>query len=546
MTDARAELETGRACYRRRAWSDAYRALSAADRAAPLAGEDLWLLALSAYLIGRDDEFLAVLERAHHTYIDAGETVAAVRCAFWVGFRLAARAEIGRATGWFARSARLLESAAQDCVERGFMLLPAAYQQLLADDFDAAHATAVAAAGIAERFHDADLLALALQLQGRALLGQTRIDAGLALLDEAMVAVASGELSPHVTGLIYCNVIGACRNVYALRRVQEWTAALTDWCEQQPDLLAYTGECLVYRAEILQLHGAWPAAIDEARKACERFARRVDPQPAGAAFYQQAEVHRLLGEFAAAEEAYRSASQSGRDAQPGLALLRLAQGSDDAAAAAIRRVVDETGDPLQRARLLPAHIEIMLTVGDLDEARRACRALEETARVVGGSVLGIMVAQAEGAIALAQGDARTAIVPLRQAWQGWQALDAPYEAARVRVLLGLACRALGDDETAALELDAARTTFENLGAAPDLRRVDALTRGSRARHPHGLTARERQVLALVATGRTNRAIAAQLVISEKTVARHVSNIFSKLGLSSRSAATAYAYEHDLL
>jgi DNA-binding NarL/FixJ family response regulator len=262
----------------------------------------------------------------------------------------------------------------------------------------------------------------------------------------------------------------------------------------------------------------------------------------GSALYLQGEVHRLRGEFAAAEDAYRRASRVGLEPQPGLALLRLAQGNRDAAAVAIRRVVDETEEDRKRAGLLPAEVEIMLAVGDLEAARRASDELGAISANHASDLLRALAAHASGAVALADGAARAASAALRQALSTWQELEAPYETARTRVLVGLACDALGDEEAGALELDAARAVFEELGAVPDLTRLDALT----AEAPHGLSAREQQVLGLVAAGRTNREIAAEFVLSERTVERHVSNIFRKLGVSSRAAATAFAYEHRLL
>jgi DNA-binding CsgD family transcriptional regulator len=518
--------------------------LSAARATQTLGPEDLWRLALASYLTGRADDFVRAAQDAQHAWLEAGEQLAAVRCAFWLGLHLANNGEIARATGWFGRAARLLEAADDDCAERGYLLIPPAHQQLMSGNNEDAARAAARAVSIAQRFHDPDLLALALHLQGRALMRQARVEEGLALLDEAMVAVATDELSPQVTGLIYCSVIGACREVHAIRRAHEWTAALADWCARQPDMIAYTGECRVYRAEILQLRGEWRDAIDEARRAQDLMARGSEPRATGLAHYQEGEVHRLRGEYAAAEEAYRTASREGREPQPGLALLRLAQGEDGAAAAASRRTLAETKDPFRRARLLPAHIEIMLAIGAIDEARNACDELAGIAERCGG-LLGTLALQARGTIELVAGNAADALTPLRQAWREWQALDAPYEAARTRVLLARACRALGDDENADLEIDAARAAFERLGAQPDLARLDALIRHPE-RDPHGLTPREREVIALVATGKTNRAIAASLSISEKTVARHVANIFTKLGISSRAAATAYAYEHDLL
>lgn len=544
--DALDTLERGRESYGRRAWGDAYESLSLADRAAPLGAEDLELLAISAFLIGRDDDYLRALDRAHHAHLDAGEGVRAARSAFWLGLRLLLRGEMGRATGWLARAQRLLEREEHDCVERGYLLLPVAEQRLAAGDWEAAYATAAGAAEIGDRFREADLIACARHLQGRALMLQGRVEAGLGLLDEAMVAVTAGELSPLMTGLIYCSVIESCQQVYALGRAREWTSALAQWCAEQPEMVAFTGRCLVHRAEIMQLNGAWRDAIEEARRARERFSRGIDQQPTGSALYQQAEVHRLRGEHAAAEEAYRSASRCGWDPQPGLALLRLAQGRTDAAVAAIRRVVRATTDRLQRTRLLPAYVEIMLAVGDIQEARAACRELEEIAAGFGVGVLGAMAAHARGAVELAEGDAQAALGSLRRAWQVWHQVEAPYVAARVRVLVGLACRALGDDDGARLELDAARAVFERLGAAPDLARIDSLTQDAPSGRPHGLTPRELQVLRLVAAGKTNKAIAVELFLSEKTVDRHVSNIFTKLDVPSRAAATAYAYEHKLI
>jgi DNA-binding CsgD family transcriptional regulator len=293
----------------------------------------------------------------------------------------------------------------------------------------------------------------------------------------------------------------------------------------------------------MKLRGAWPEALQEARQAGRRFALGGNRAGAADAYYQQGEVHRLLGSFTAAEEAYREASRCGAEPQPGLALLRLAQGNGDAAAAAIRRALGETDDRLERARLLPAQVQIALAIGEVGEAGSACRELAELSAGAEGGMLGAMAAHAEGAVQLARGDAAAALVALRHAWRVWQELGVPYEAARARLLVGLACRALGDDDTASLELDAAREVFARLGAAPDLARVDALTGRAASRRPHGLTARELQVLRLVAAGETNKAIAAELVLSQRTVDRHVSNIFAKLGVSSRAAATAYAYEH---
>jgi DNA-binding CsgD family transcriptional regulator len=541
------ELEQGRESYARRAWRDTYESLSRADRAAPLRAEDLELLATSAYMLGRDDDYVSALERAHHAHLEAGEAARAVRGAFWVGLNFLLRGETSRATGWFGRAQRLLERERRACVERGYLLIPVLLQHVAAGDAEAAYAAGAEAAEIGERFGDADLLALVVQEQGHALVRQGRVEEGLRLLDETMVAVIAGELSPIVTGLVYCNTIAFCQSVHEVRRAREWTAALTQWCEQQPDMVAHTGLCLVHRAEVMQLNGEWPEALEEARLAGRRFALTKNHAGAAQALYRQGEVYRLLGQFGAAEDAYRNARRGGYDPQPGLALLRLAQGKGDAAAAAIRRMMVETSDALKRARVLPAYVEIMLAVGDAEAAGSARAELQEIAERWEGGMIGAMAAHAQGAVDLGEGDAHAALVELRQAGQAWRELEAPYEVARVGVLTALACRELGDEDSAAMELEAARGIFERLGAAPDIARVDSLARPTaRPGDTHGLTPRELQVLRLVATGETNKAIAAELVLSERTVDRHVSNIFTKLGVSSRAAATAYAYEKQLV
>lgn len=547
MPDAVAELERGRASCAGWAWREAFESLSSADRATPLGAEDLELLARSAYMVGRDDDYVSGLERAHRLHLDSGDAPRAVRCAFWIGHSLMFRGERARGAGWFGRGRRLLEGMERDCAERGYLMIPRLLAQIADGDFEAGYATAAEAAEIGERFGDADLTWLARDEQGRARVRQGRVEEGLRLVDEVLVVATAGELSPIVTGIVYCNTIAFCQEAYELRHAREWTDALTRWCDRQPEMEAHNGLCLVHRAEVMQLQGAWADALEEARRAAERFTQGVLNQLAcGKARYREGEVHRLRGELAAAEDAYREASRCGREPQPGLALLRLAQGRGDAAAAAIRRAVSETAQGLRRAALLPAYVEIALAAGDVEAARTACRQLEEVAELQGSDVLDAMSAHARGSVALAEDDAGGALASLRRAWRAWQELDTPYEAARTRELLGVACRALGDEDTAALELEAARGAFEELGAAPDLARVASLAGDAAAGDLEGLTARELEVLRLVAAGRSNREIASALVISEHTVARHLQNIFAKLGVSSRTAASAFAFEHDLV
>ncbi len=535
MTD----LESARADYEERSWLDAFEVFARADEEAPLEAEDLELYATTARMLGRDDDALAALERAHHRYLERGETRRAAYCAGWIGMSLAYRGEVGPAGGWLARAQRLLEDEPEETVEHGYLLLPAMFQKEAEGDFLAAAAIAGEAAAIGKRLGDPDLFALALHGQGQMLVQAGRVQEGLLMLDESMVAVTAGEVSPFIEGLVYCGVILACQGVFEVGRAREWTRALTSWAARQPDLIAFTGRCLIHRSELLQLDGSWDDALAAARLAGTRF----DPLSVvtGLAHYRQGEVLRLLGRFEEAEQAYREASNLGWEPQPGLAQLRLAQGKHDTALAAIRRASSEAGEPLKRAALLPAHVEIALAAGEVEEARTACAEFEELAERYESAMLGAMVAHARGAVLVAAGEAHSALGPLRDAQRVWLALDAPYEIARTRLLVSRACAELGDAETARLEREAAQEIFERLGAAPDLARLAA-----RKTDAHGLSPRELEVLRLVASGKTNRDIASTLVISEHTVARHLQNTFRKIGVSSRSAATAYAFENDLV
>jgi DNA-binding CsgD family transcriptional regulator len=543
MSGVAGAVQLGREAFARRAWGDARALLGSSGQ---LGADDLERLAIAAHLVGRDEESAQAWARAHREHIRLGNPDRAAGCAFWLGFALLLRGDIAQSDGWLARGERLVEQNGLTGAGRGLLLLAQFFVTLDRGDHTGAQALAAEIADIAHRVDDLDVLAFGLLARGLATLSLGQISRGVKLLDEAMVSVTTVEVSPIVTGIVYCAVIEACMDLGDLRRATEWTGALHRWCATQPDLVPYRGQCLVHRSQILQASGAWVEAEAEAEHACRRLSDPLHPA-LGLALYQQGELHRLRGELADAERAYREASEHGREPAPGFALLRLAQGSVDAAVAAVRRMVEESRGRLTRPVILAAAVEIQLAAGDVEAARTAVHELVEVADVVDTPLVRAVADYAAGAVLLADDDAAAALPALRRACAGWRQLDMPYDAARARVQIAVACRALGDSDAADLELDAARVTFERLGARPDLARVAELTRSPRSPGPSSvLTAREREVLRLVAAGHTNREIATALGISEHTVARHLQNIFAKLTLPSRAAATAYAYEHGLI
>lgn len=544
-TDRERQLERGRDSFARRAWGSAYTELSGADQEDPLEPDDLELLATAAYLIGKDEDSADIWARAHSLSLSQGNPKRAVLCAFWLALSLFNKGDMARGGGWMARAGRVLEQIRGEGVERGYLLVPQALHLMAEGESATAYETFTEATTLGQRFGDSDLIALGRLGQGQALIRLGRVAEGIALLDEDMVAVEAGDLSPILTGIIYCAVITECQATFDLHRAREWTDALSRWCEMQPDLVPYRGQCQVHRAQILQLSGDWEKAADEAERARDQLAN-ADQPAIGMALYQLAELHRLRGEFDQAEEAYREAHGWGHSPQPGLAQMRLAQGQIDAAQAAIRGALVEAHTAVARAKLLLAQVEIMIAVEDIETARNAADELATIAAKFDAPYLRAVSAHAMGSVLLATGNPTAAVESLREGLRSWLALEAPYEAARTRVLIGTALAGSNDQDTASLEFEAARRAFEQLDAKPDLARVHLLVQGGRAPDSHGLTARELEVLRVLASGSTTKAIAAKLVVSERTVDRHISNIFSKLGVSSRAAATAYAYEHELL
>jgi ATP/maltotriose-dependent transcriptional regulator MalT len=541
------QLEAGRGAFTARAWAPAYEALCAADGDGALGAEDLDRLAVSAYLTGHDDAYEHALERAVRLLLDGDDRRGAARCGFWLALGLFRRGEPARAGGWLSRAHRALaEDGDPPCAEQGLLLVPAGLQCLYSGDVDGAAGVFDRVVELGVQFRDPDVTAMGVLGSGQAMVARGRREPGLALLDEAMVAVTAEDVSPVTVGIVYCAVIETCHLVFDLHRAREWTDGLTRWCAAQPDLVPYRGQCLVHRAQVLALEGRWPEAMDEMTRARERLADPPGQPAVGMAWYETGELLRRTGRHGDAEDCYRQASQHGRAPQPGMLLLRLAQGRGSDARAAVDAALATAGSAGERWHLLAAASEVCCACGDTAAARAAADELDAVARDQAGEWLRAIAATAVGSVLLAERRPGDAGAVLREAFGAWRALHVPYEAARVRLLLGEVCAALGDSDGALLEWDAARYTFEELGAIDDLALVQARLSPAPTSRPSGLTERELEVLRLVARGCTNREIADELVLSEHTVRRHLQNVFGRLGISSRAAAAAFAVRHDLL
>jgi DNA-binding NarL/FixJ family response regulator len=512
------------------------RAFDLYSGAADLDGEDLDRYAQCAMLLNRMDEYFAIRERAYRELLARGDRVGAALAAFWSGMQHMVDGEVAAGGGWLERAARLVEPDNTDSVPRACLGLSAAFAVAVGGDPERAAALTGEVVADGRRLGSGELVGLALHQQGLLLIEAGRTDEGLAKLDEAMLEVASGSMTPMATGIVYCGAITGCCTAYELRRMHEWTAAMTRWCDSQPQLLQFTGECRVRRAELKQLRGAWSDAIAELmpRTAIADGGDYWD----GVAAYLRGNLDRLQGRFDAAEEWFAEASRLGVDPQPGLALLRLARGSVQAAAAMSRRCLAERQDDFKRVEVLAAATQILLAAGEQEQAAEAVEELTAVAARRRSPVVEGAEEQARAAVDLAAGRHDQALAHARSALRRWVEVPAPYHEAQTRILLAGACRALGDAESANREEALARQRFTDLGAVPDSARL--------AGPDSVLTRRELEVLALLATGATNRAIADRLVLSERTVDRHVSNIFTKLGVATRAAATAYAFERELV
>jgi DNA-binding CsgD family transcriptional regulator len=537
-------MEKGRKAFARHDWQTAYDqlALAAADTSAD--PEAVELLAEAAWWLGRLDECIDLRERAFARRESEGPTRRAARIATLLYYDHCWQGRRAVAGGWLGRARRLLESD-PSCPEWGYLLVLEAEGAHSEGALSSAVEKANDAITLGRRFADRDLEADALQCLGRLLIAQGSPAEGLALFDEAMLYASEGKLGLFTLGKVYCSLISACEELADFQRATEWTHVGVDWATPQRSPV-FPGLCRVHRAEMLQLHGDWVEAEAEAQRACDELCE-VNRFNAGLAYYEIGEIRRRLGDLEAAEGAFRLAEEYGHHPQPGLALVRLAQGNRSGASAGIARALaEQEWNRLGRAKLLPAHVEIACAVGDVGLAEASAHELREIAAEYGTTGLRAAALGVEGRVSLAERDPLTACGVLRRALHEWQALDLPYEVATTRVLLARASRDAGDEEGAQRSFDAAIAVFERLGALADLDATRAMRNPATAGLPCGLTAREAEVLRLVAAGHTNKDIAQRLYLAEKTVARHVSNIFAKTGVSSRAAATAFAFERGIV
>lgn len=537
------DLKRARDAFERREWVSAYQELTGLDDA-QLATEDFVALGTTAFLLGRRNDSIQALQRAFQLHRGQGDALGSIRDAFWLALVLSSGGEDAVAGGWLARAQRILASVEADVVERGYLQVHRMFQHAAAGEFEQAHRVAVEITEYGSRFDDPDLLAFGLHAQGRGLTMSGRVPEGMVLLDEAMVGVVAGEVSPIFAGMGYCSMIEACLWVSDHGRMAQWTHALTEWCHLQPGLVAFTGQCAVHRGQLMRLHGTWADALDELARAADCYAAAGGDPAVGLAHQERGDVLLLLGRYDEAEAAFAEAARYRNEAQPGRALLALARGRTDAAVSSVRRLLIEAQDPVRRTQLLPTAIEVLVQAGEVDEAAALGEELMGLATSFDCPALTGAACFAAAQVALVRGDVELAPAMARAASADWSALSAVHQVARCRVLLGRSLRLLGDEESAVTELAAARRAFIGLGAAPDAQEVARLL--GEVWSPRGLSAREVEVLRLVAAGRSNPEIAAALVLSEKTVARHLSNIFTKLEVGSRTAAASFAYEHRLV
>ena len=519
-------------------WARAHDDFVAAREEAPLDADDLSALGRASWWLGLMDESQAAWEEAYEWYLDASDNRGAAMRAFDIAYGYFLRGNETVGGGWVNRAQRLVGDE-PDCPEQGYLLYFAVETSLGGGEDTMAKARQVL--GFGRRHADRNLVAAGMVSEGRVLIKLGRAQEGLALLDEGMLEASSEGLSPVWAGNVYCHLMAACYELGDIRRATAWTQSTSEWCDRMAPAVLFKGICRVHRAQVMQILGAWTQAQDEAERVCQDVAH-IHVGIVAAGRYQIGEIRRLRGDLDGAEDAYRQGHQLGRDPEPGLALVRLAQGRAEDAAALIRSALAGVTDRLARAPLLVVQVEIAIAAGDPAMASVAADELDAVAATYQSSGLQAAAKRSRGSVLLATGRTEEALSTLRAACSGWTELEAPYDCAKVRVLLARAYRQLGDVESSEREFDAARSAFEELGAELDAREAG----GERlATLPNGLTEREGEVLSLVAAGSTNRQIAEALLLSQKTVERHVSNIFTKLDVTTRTAAARFAFEHRI-
>ncbi|WP_426322722.1 LuxR C-terminal-related transcriptional regulator [Microbacterium sp. E-13] len=535
------DRDAGRSAAADLRWAAALELLSRADARGELAASDLDLLGKVTLLRGEPRASVDALTRAYSAHLATADAAGAVGSAGWLALEMIELGDFTNSVAWAARAMRIVNGMPRPGALAGFARLAPAVGQLgSGNPADAAQRFREILA-IADAHDDRELAANARLGLGKSLIEIGEIGDGFACFDWCMTAIAAGDITPVVTGTLACAMISDALLAFDLERATAWTAVLDRWCSAQPELITFSGQCQALKAALLLIRGAWGEASTAAELALSRF-RAGDYRAVWGAPYQLAELGRLRGAFHSAEESYRRAAESGWEAEPGVSLLHLAAGRTQRAQEEIRRSV-AGADPFTRCFLLPALIEIEVAAGDAAAARRGLDELSAGRRAARTPMLDAIVEAAEARVLIAEGQSDAAVTPGRSAVDLWTRLDARYEAARCRVLVGRALHSTGEGAEAAAQFDTARAVFRSLGADPALAELDAVTAGRRSA---ALTPRELEVLRLVSTGLTNRAVGAKLSLSEKTVARHLANIFGKLGLSTRAAATAYAYENGLV
>ena len=458
-------VRTGHAALLRRAWAEAYDALAAADAVGPLTATDLNGLAEAALWTGRVEEATRFRERAHAAAIEAGESATAVRTALGLVFDSLARVRPAVAWGWIQTARHILDTHPDDHEEGRYCLMVALLQTATSQS-DAGLSNARAARAAGRRHSDPELEALGIVFEGFALVQLGEVGDGTSLLDEAMARASTGALGPRATGLIYCRTLAACLALHDYRRASEWTDTILER-GREIGTIGFAGDCRTHRIVLHLIRGEWEEGSQEAELACSETLA-LDMNHTGLAFYELGEIRLRQGDLAAAAEAFRRANELGADALPGTALLRLAEGDADAAAAALASAVeDASSDRLRRARLLPALVEAALARGDIDTARLAASDLAEVAEAVDSHALRAAATTAHGATLIASGDLAAAQRSLRAGVRGWLELGAPHEAAQARLALARALAARGDQMSAVMEVEAALATFDRLGARRD-------------------------------------------------------------------------------